>query len=56
MIYNGQELGEQALGTEDYGGDDSRTTIFTTGAFPRYSIRQPKNKSSSARATDACCA
>jgi hypothetical protein len=34
MIYNGQELGEQALGTEGHGGDDSRTTIFDYWSLP----------------------
>jgi hypothetical protein len=34
MIYNGQELGEQALGAEGHGGDDSRTTIFDYWSLP----------------------
>ena len=28
MIYSGQEVGEQALGAQGFGGDDARTTIF----------------------------
>jgi glycosidase len=28
MLYNGQEVGEPALGVEGFGGDDARTSIF----------------------------
>jgi glycosidase len=42
MIYNGQELGEQALGTEGHGGDDSRTTIFDYWSLP--SLRNPPSE------------
>ena len=34
MLYNGQETGEPALGTEGYGGDDGRTTIFDYWSLP----------------------
>ncbi len=28
LVYNGQEVGEPALGTEGFGGEDARTSIF----------------------------
>ncbi len=34
MLYNGQEVGEPALGAEGYGGDDARTTIFDYWSLP----------------------
>ena len=34
MLYNGQEIGEPALGAEGYGGDDARTTIFDYWSLP----------------------
>lgn len=34
MIYFGQELGEKAQGTEGFGGDDGRTTIFDYWSVP----------------------
>ena len=34
MLYNGQETGEPALGSEGYGGDDGRTTIFDYWSLP----------------------
>jgi glycosidase len=36
MIYNGQEVGEPALGTEGHGGDDGRTTIFDYWSMPEF--------------------
>lgn len=36
MIYNGQEVGEPALGAEGYGGDDGRTTIFDYWSMPEF--------------------
>ncbi len=34
MLYNGQELGEQAEGVSGYSGDDGRTTIFDYWTMP----------------------
>ena len=34
MVYNGQEVGEPALGVEGFGGDDARTSIFDYWAMP----------------------
>jgi glycosidase len=34
MLYNGQEVGEPALGAEGFGGDDARTTIFDYWSMP----------------------
>lgn len=34
LIYNGQEVGEPALGAEGFGGDDGRTSIFDYGSMP----------------------
>jgi glycosidase len=34
LIYNGQEVGEPALGTEGFGGDDGRTSIFDYWSMP----------------------
>ena len=34
MLYNGQEVGEPALGAEGYGGDDARTTLFDYWSLP----------------------
>ena len=34
MLYNGQEVGEPALGAEGYGGDDARMTIFDYWSLP----------------------
>jgi glycosidase len=34
MVYNGQEVGEAALGAEGHGGDDGRTTIFDYWCLP----------------------
>ena len=34
MLYNGQEVGEPALGAEGHGGDDARTTIFDYWSLP----------------------
>lgn len=34
LLYNGQEVGEPALGAEGFGGDDGRTTIFDYWAMP----------------------
>ncbi len=34
MLYNGQEVGEPALGAEGYGDDDARTTIFDYWSLP----------------------
>lgn len=34
MIYAGQEVGEQALGSEGFSGDDGRTTIFDYWSMP----------------------
>jgi glycosidase len=34
MIYSGQEVGEPAAGTEGFGGDDARTTIFDYWSMP----------------------
>ena len=34
LVYNGQEVGEPALGAEGFGGDDGRTSIFDYGSMP----------------------
>jgi glycosidase len=34
MLYNGQEVGEPGAGTEGFGGDDSRTSIFDYWSMP----------------------
>ena len=34
LIYNGQEVGEPAVGTEGFGGDDARTSIFDYWSMP----------------------
>jgi hypothetical protein len=34
MLYNGQEIGEPAAGTEGFGGDDARTSIFDYWSMP----------------------
>lgn len=34
LVYNGQEVGEPALGAEGFGGDDSRTSIFDYWSMP----------------------
>ena len=34
MIYNGQKVGEAALGQEGFGGDDQRTSIFDYWSMP----------------------
>ncbi|QTN33385.1 alpha-amylase [Akkermansiaceae bacterium] len=36
MIYNGQEVGEPALGEEGFGGDDARTSIFDYWSMPEF--------------------
>jgi glycosidase len=35
MIYNGQEVGEEAADAEGFGGEDGRTSIFDYWAMPR---------------------
>jgi glycosidase len=34
LVYNGQEVGEPALGAEGFGGDDGRTSIFDYESMP----------------------
>ncbi len=34
LVYNGQEVGERALGSQGYSGDDGRTSIFDYTAVP----------------------
>jgi len=34
LLYNGQEVGEPAVGVEGFGGDDARTSIFDYWAMP----------------------
>lgn len=36
MIYNGQESGEEALGSTGFSGDDGRTSIFDYVVMPEY--------------------
>jgi len=36
LLYNGQEVGEPALGGEGFGGDDGRTSIFDYGSMPEF--------------------
>jgi glycosidase len=35
LLFNGQEVGEEAAGAEGFGGDDGRTTIFDYWTMPR---------------------
>ena len=35
LIYNGQEVGEEGVDAEGFGGDDGRTTIFDYWSMPR---------------------
>lgn len=34
LVYNGQEVGEPAIGAEGFGGDDARTSIFDYWSMP----------------------
>lgn len=36
MLYNGQEIGEPAIGSEGYSGDDGRSSIFDYGSLPEF--------------------
>ena len=36
MFYNGQEIGEPAIGAEGFSGDDGRTSIFDYIAMPEF--------------------
>lgn len=36
MVYNGQEIGEPAIGAEGFSGDDGRTSIFDYTAMPEF--------------------
>lgn len=36
MLYNGQEVGEPAIGSEGFGGDDGRSSIFDYGSLPEF--------------------
>jgi glycosidase len=36
MIYHGQEVGEPALGSEGFCGDNARTSIFDYGSMPEF--------------------
>lgn len=36
MLYNGQEVGEAGAGTEGFGGDDARTSIFDYWSMPEF--------------------
>lgn len=36
LLYNGQEVGEPASGTEGFGGDDGRTSIFDYWSMPEF--------------------
>lgn len=36
MLYHGQEIGEPAAGTEGFGGDDARTSIFDYWSMPEF--------------------
>jgi glycosidase len=36
MFYNGQEIGEPAMGAEGFSGDDGRTSIFDYTAMPEF--------------------
>ncbi len=36
MLYNGQEVGEPAIGSEGFGGDDGRSSIFDYGSMPEF--------------------
>jgi glycosidase len=36
MLYNGQEIGEPGEGTEGFGGDDARTSIFDYWSMPEF--------------------
>lgn len=36
MLYNGQEVGEPAVGAAGFSGDDGRTSIFDYGSMPEF--------------------
>jgi hypothetical protein len=36
MLYNGQEVGEPGAGSEGFGGDDARTSIFDYWSMPEF--------------------
>jgi glycosidase len=36
MLYNGQEVGEPAIGAEGFCGDNARTSIFDYGSMPEF--------------------
>ncbi len=36
MLYNGQEVGEPAIGAAGFSGDDGRTSIFDYGSMPEF--------------------
>ncbi len=36
LLYNGQEVGEPGAGSEGFGGDDSRTSIFDYWSMPEF--------------------
>jgi glycosidase len=36
LVYNGQEVGEEAAGAEGFSGDDGRTSIFDYWTMPRF--------------------
>ena len=36
MVYNGQEVGEPAIGSAGFGGDNGRTSIFDYGSMPEF--------------------
>lgn len=36
MVYNGQEVGEQAIGSQGFSGDDGRSTIFDYAHMPQH--------------------
>jgi hypothetical protein len=36
LVYQGQEVGEPALGAEGFGGDDARTSIFDYWSMPEF--------------------
>lgn len=53
MIYHGQEVGEPALGSEGFSGDDGRTSIFDYWAMPEFQKWVNGGKYDGGRLSDA---
>jgi len=53
MLYNGQEIGEPGEGTEGFGGDDARTSIFDYWSMPEFTKWVNDHKFDGGQLTDA---